>query len=253
MEKEENDDLNDSEHPLVPGHNPPPKPPSQQPPTSPSSRRRLVKNRRGSRRSCASMDLDAAMDEMLDLDTACEQNELKEYVSMNTLDLDKLYKEGPKTKIHRMLSKKISKQLSVDAQKIAKATTTSTEETKPRAGSSSHRDSDPVPMTGLSQEEEKLRPRISSVQTGDLNILELSGAFELPPSWKDANTMVEELKAKYVYLQLVFFLFYNNNTVLFRYKAAKHAYYKDKTNETLKKDAVKLKAQLRAAEKHLST
>ena len=199
MEKEENDDLNDSEHPLVPGHNPPPKPPSQQPPTSPSSRRRLVKNRRGSRRSCASMDLDAAMDEMLDLDTACEQNELKEYVSMNTLDLDKLYKEGPKTKIHRMLSKKISKQLSVDAQKIAKATTTSTEETKPRAGSSSHRDSDPVPMTGLSQEEEKLRPRISSVQTGDLNTLEL-GAFELPPSWKDANTMVEELKAKYVYV-----------------------------------------------------
>ena len=53
-----------------------------------------------------------------------------------------------------------------------------------------------------------------------------------------------------MFLELVF---YNNNTVLSRYKAAKHAYYKDKTNETLKKNAVKLKAQLRAAEKHLST
>ena len=49
-----------------------PKPPPQQPPTSPSSRGRH-EGRRGSRRSCASIDLDAAMDELLDLDAACEQ------------------------------------------------------------------------------------------------------------------------------------------------------------------------------------
>ena len=215
-EKEESDnliDLNHSEDPLVPEHKPPstPQPPSIQPPTSPSSKRRLVKNRRSSRRSNASIDLDAAMDELLDLDVACEQSELSRYVSMDTLsgiDLDKLYKEGPKTKVHKMLSTKISKQVSNDMSKVTvtmkendadKTSTSKLEEKgKPRAQSSSHRDSSPVAMTGMPEEEDdKLRPRVSSVQTGDLNTLEL-GAFELPPSWKDANTFVEELKAQYV-------------------------------------------------------
>ena len=47
--------------------------------------------------------------------------------------------------------------------------------------------------------DENLTRASRSNTDGDLNTLEL-GAFELPPSWKDANTMVEELKAKYVYV-----------------------------------------------------
>ena len=37
------------------------------------------------------------------------------------------------------------------------------------------------------------------------------------------------------------------------YKAAKHAFYKDKTNEKLKQEAVRAKARLRRAETHLGT
>ena len=37
------------------------------------------------------------------------------------------------------------------------------------------------------------------------------------------------------------------------YKVAKHAFYKDKTNEKLKQEAVRAKARLRRAETHLGT
>jgi hypothetical protein len=260
-QKEDNQPLLDlnTETLLPPDRTPPSTPgtgiPSKPPPTSPSSRRRLVKkkSRRGSNRSVASVDLDAAMKEMLDLNSACRQKELSEIVSMSTLsniDLDKLYKEGPKTKIHTLISKQLSEQSTTESSHSDKNVDDDTskipEKSKSRAESTSHRDTTPVEMTGMNESEGKdgegarlrsrlpseNRPRLSSVQTGDLSTLELE-PFDLPPSWKDANAKVEELKAAY--------------------KAAKHAFYKDKTNETLKKNAVHLKARLRAVEKHLST
>ena len=94
---------------------------------------------------------------------------------MDTLDLDKLYKEGPKTKLHRMLSKDFEQLVlmheELPRQQHQTRRKQNQELDRALIGLGS------VPMTGLSQEE-KLRPRISSVQTGDLNTLEL-GAFEL--------------------------------------------------------------------------
>jgi len=76
--------------------------------------------------------------------------------------------------------------------------------------------------------------RRSTVQSVDLaDIGDLDTPLELPTTWVECNALVSQLKASY--------------------KKAKHDYYKEKTNEDLKKRAIASKAKVQAAEKHLAT